>query len=160
MIPQNNGQISGLPELQKRLAALGDTRKFLGQLGLMAVAKAKGLVPRKTGNLGRTIRLGTVTTTEAQIMAGGLNGVGYAAAVEYGTRAHDIVPRVASVLSWPASAGDARLSGSVRSGGNRAYAKRVHHPGTKPQPYLTPAATQVVSESGMDILIKAWNDAA
>lgn len=152
--------IEGMDELQRRIAAVGDTRKFLGQLALMAVARAKQLVPRKTGNLGRTIRLGNVSTTEAQILAGGRDGVGYAAAVEYGTRPHDIVPRVASVLSWPASGADARLSGSVRTGGKRIFAKKVHHPGTKPQPYLIPAASQVVSEQGIDFLIKAWNDAA
>lgn len=152
--------VQGADELQRRIEALGDTRKFLGQLGLMAVAKAKQLVPRKTGNLGRTIRLGQVTDKEVQLLAGGQNGVGYAQAVEFGSRPHDIVPRVASVLSWPASGADARLSGSVRSGGKRAYAKRVHHPGTKPQPFLIPAAEEVVSESGMELLVKAWNDAA
>jgi hypothetical protein len=150
--------IEGMAALNKRLAATGDTRKFLGQLALMAVARAKQLVPRKTGNLGRTIRLGQVTEHDAQIVAGGQFGVGYAQAVEYGSRPHDIVPRYKQVLAIPIGA--TRLSGSARSGSGVVFTKRVHHPGTKAQPYLMPAAQEVVSKSGIEILIKAWNDAA
>lgn len=153
-----SGTIEGMTDLQKRLTALGDTRKMLGQLGLMAVAKAKLLVPRKSGNLGRTIRLGQVTTTEAQIIAGGQLGVGYAQSVEYGTGPHEIVPRYKQALAW---GGERRLSGNLRSGSKATmFAKRVHHPGTKAKPYLRPAAEEVVRESGLGILIKAWNDAA
>jgi hypothetical protein len=98
-------EVEGMDELQKRLDALGDTKKMLGQLGLMAVAKAKQLVPRKTGNLGRTIRLGSVTDTSN-------------------------------------------------------FARRVNHPGTKAKPYLRPAAEEVVRENGIDLIVRAWNDAA
>jgi hypothetical protein len=93
-------------------------------------------------------------------MAGGQFGVGYAQAVEFGSRPHTIEPRFKSVLSFPASKADARLSGNVRKGGNRVFAKRVHHPGTKAHPFLTPAAEQAVRETGIDVLIQAWNDAA
>ena len=151
-------EIEGQDELNKRLEALGDTRKFLGQVALMAVARAKELVPRKTGNLGRTIRLGQVTESEAQIIAGGQGGVGYAQAVEYGSRPHEIVPRYRKALAW---GGERRLSGSLRSGSKATnFAKRVKHPGTKPKPYLRPAAEEAVSKSGMEILIRAWNEAA
>lgn len=152
--------IQGMTDLQKRLAAISDTRKLLGTIGLLAVARAKELVPRKTGNLGRTIRLGQVTDTQAQIIAGGQFGVGYAQDVEFGTRAHDITPRLRKALSWPATGADARLSGSVRTGGNRRFAKRVHHPGTKAQPYLMPGAQKAVEEAGINSIITAWNQAA
>jgi hypothetical protein len=151
-------EVEGMDELQKRLDALGDTKKMLGQLGLMAVAKAKQLVPRKTGNLGRTIRLGSVTDTSADIIAGGQLGVGYARAVEYGTRPHVIVPRYAKVLAW---GGSRRLSGNLRSGAKATnFARRVNHPGTKAKPYLRPAAEEVVRENGIDLIVRAWNDAA
>jgi hypothetical protein len=152
--------IQGLTELQKRLSAITDTHKLLGTIGLLAVARAKEIVPRKTGNLGRTIRLGQITDTQAQIIAGGQAGVGYAQAVEFGTKAHDITPRLAQALSWPASGADARLSGSVRSGGKRRFAKKVHHPGTKAQPYLMPGAQAAVKEAGVDVIVRAWNEAA
>jgi len=44
-----------------------------------------------------------------------------------GTRPHEIVPRRARVLRFPAS------------GGGYVFAMRVNHPGTKPNPYLTNA---------------------
>jgi hypothetical protein len=151
-------EVEGMDELQKRLDALGDTKKMLGQLGLMAVAKAKQLVPRKTGNLGRTIRLGSVTDTSADIIAGGQLGVGYARAVEYGSKPHVIVPRRAKVLAW---GGSRRLSGNLRSGAKATnFARRVNHPGTKAKPYLRPAAEEVVRENGIDLIVRAWNDAA
>lgn len=154
----DNGEIEGTDELLDRLAALGDTRKLLGQLALLAVARAKDLVPRKTGNLGRTIRLGQVTDNDAQILAGGIGGVGYAQAVEYGTRPHEIVPRYKSALAW---GGSRRLSGNLKSGsGATVFAKRVRHPGTQAKPYLRPAVEEVVAEHGAEFLIKAWNDAA
>ena len=68
--------IEGLTALQKRFASISDSRMMLGQIALLAVKEAKDIAPRKTGNLGRTIRLGTVTDTNAQIMAGGVRGVG------------------------------------------------------------------------------------
>lgn len=150
--------VQGMEELQRRLNAVGDTKKLLGRLGLIAVARAKELVPRKTGNLGRTIRLGTVNAAEAQIIAGGVNGVGYARAVEYGTRPHVIVPRYKKALAW---GGSRRLSGSLRSGSKATmFARRVNHPGTKPKPYLIPAAQEVVQKYGIGYVVEAWNSAA
>lgn len=149
--------IEGMDDLQRRLDAIKDTKTLLGQIGLRAVARAKELVPRKTGNLGRTIRLGQVTDNDAQILAGGQNGVGYAAAVEYGTRPHEIVPRYKKALAW---GGNRRLSGSLRSGSKSTFfAKRVRHPGTQPYPFLMPAAKEV-AEQFPELIIRAWNEAA
>lgn len=148
----------GMDDLNRRLSAITDTRKFLGQIGLRAVAIAKEKVPRKTGNLGRTIRLGTVTDSDAQIIAGGQGGVGYAQIVEYGSRPHVIVPRTKKALAW---GGARRLSGSLRSGSAATiFARRVNHPGTKAKPFLRPAAEEAVKETGIAAIIRAWDDAA
>ncbi|MFD8667079.1 HK97 gp10 family phage protein [Streptomyces microflavus] len=50
--------------------------------------------------------------------------VNYAAAVEYGTAPHVIVPKNGKALYWP---------------GARHPVARVNHPGTRAQPFLRPA---------------------
>jgi hypothetical protein len=62
------------------------------------------------------------------------------------------------VLAW---GGSRRLSGNLRSGAKATnFARRVNHPGTKAKPYLRPAAEEVVRENGIDLIVRAWNDAA
>lgn len=173
--------IDGLPQLEARLKAISDTKLMMGRLGLQAVAYAKGTVPRKTGNLGRTIRLGTVSEESVQILAGGQLGVGYAQVVEFGSRAHDIYPRRKKALFFATKPGTSRLTGSVSSrfrtpegatpkqkaaiqkraaAAGVRFAKHVRHPGTKPQPFLRPAAERAVQELGVSVIIEAWNKAA
>lgn len=153
--------LSGAKELQARLAAISDTHQIAGILGLRAVAEAKSLVPRRTGNLGRTIRLGRVDDDSAEVLAGGRLKVGYAAAVEFGTRPHEIVPRRRRALRWPASASGARLSGSPRKNAAVRFAKRVRHPGTKAKPYLVPGIRKALTDAGLKVIIRdAWNRAA
>jgi hypothetical protein len=150
--------IEGMGDLNKRMDALGDHRKMLEMVALKAVAYAKETVPRKTGNLGRTIRVGQVTSTDATILAGGQFGVGYAQVVEFGSRPHVIRPRNRKVLAW---GGNRRLSGNLRSGaGATSFAMVVNHPGTQPKPFLRPAAERAVRESGIEGIIRVWNDAA
>jgi HK97 gp10 family phage protein len=55
--------------------------------------------------------------------------VDYAIYVEKGTPPHLILPKTASVLTWMGPAG-------------RVFSMKVNHPGTKAQPFLTPAAEQ------------------
>jgi hypothetical protein len=150
--------VEGMDELQRRLDAIGNPRQALGKIGLMVVARAKELVPRQTGNLGRTIRLGQVTDTNVQVLAGGQAGVGYAQFVEFGTKPHVIRPRNKKILAWGKNR---RLSGSARTGSEMIFAHEVNHPGTRAQPYLMPAATEVIAKSGMDeLVVRPWNDAA
>jgi hypothetical protein len=40
------------------------------------------------------------------------------------------------------------------------FARRVNHPGTKPQPYLIPAAKAALGRFGLDKIIELWNRAA
>lgn len=157
--------LEGLDSLRKRFAAITDHRQLLGRLGLLSVQYAKEAVPRKTGNLGRTIRLGAVTEDSAQIIAGGLEGVGYARVVEFGSRPHDIVPRRKRVLHFVPGGvtgpkGNVRLTGTARSGVTGVFAMRVHHPGTKPHPYLIPSAQRAISDAGVVSIVQAWNEAA
>jgi len=148
--------------LTPRLKALSsaDMRKsILVRAGTLAVREAKAIVPRKTGNLDRSIRLGPHDENRALILAGGIHEVGYAAAVEFGTKPHVIVPKRARVLAW---GGNRRLSGTLRSGSKpEFFAMRVNHPGTRAKPYLVPGAKTALRKAGLrDGLVKAWNDAA
>lgn len=151
--------IKGETQLHARLTALQDQGKpIMGMLGLAAVREQKLLVPRKTGNLGRTIHLGAVTDRSAITEATAT----YAAPVEFGTRAHIIRPRKGKALRFPGSGGGT-LSGRVNSGGAVVFAKVVHHPGTKAQPFMRQGAINVIRKAGhltAEILIRSWNRAA
>ena len=151
-------EIQGLPALNARLRAVeGSPAGMLKLLGLSTVREAKLLVHRKTGNLGRSIRIQGQTQTSVTVAA----GAKYAPFVEYGTRPHEITPRAAKALRWAASPGGRRLSGSPRKGAAVVFAKRVHHPGTKPYPFLVPGAKRAVAGAHLkDVVIDTWNSAA
>lgn len=151
--------LDGAKQFQARLAAVSDTHQILGMIALRAVAEAKLIVPRKTGNLGRTIRLGRVDADSAEVLAGGKLNVGYAKAVEFGTRAHIIRPRNRKALAW---GGPRTLAGGLRSGGKPTHFSRlVHHPGTKAKPYLIPGIRRAFQFAGLKVHIRdAWNRAA
>ena len=149
-------------DLSPRLKALGSPamrKSILARVGTLAVREAKALVPRKTGNLDRSIRLGLATDRSVEIKAGGLGKVGYAAHVEFGTGPHVIVPVRRKALAW---GGARRLSGTLRSGAQpEFFAMSVNHPGTRAKPYLVPGARAAMRKAGLrDGLVKAWNDAS
>lgn len=147
--------VKGIPELRTRLEAIKPDRDFLRNLGLSAIREQKLLVPRRTGNLGRSIGLGSLTPTFVETVA----TAGYAAFVEFGTKAHDIVPRAKKALRF-AVGGNARLSGSPRTGAPVVFAKRVRHPGTRAQPYMLPGAKRAIEAGGLkDYVIARWNKA-
>jgi hypothetical protein len=147
--------ITGIPQLRSRFEAITPNPQMMRDLALHAVAEQKKLVPRKTGNLGRSIGIGRVTATYAETVA----SAEYAAFVELGTRPHVIVPRTKKVLRWPAT-GSATLSGRVASGGQAIFARKVNHPGTKAQPFMVPGARKAVENIGAEAIVKQWNDAA
>lgn len=150
-----SAEIHGIPQLRARIEAITPNRELMRTLALSAVREQKILVPRKTRNLGRTIRLGAVTPTSAETIA----GASYAAYVERGTRAHVIRPKRARALRW--AAGNPTLSGRPRAGGNVRFAKRVNHPGTRAQPFMVPGAEKALRDVGLKAtVIKSWNDAA
>lgn len=137
------------------------------KLALHTVREAKILVRRKTGNLGRSIHVASVSATHATVEA----GARYAAFVELGTAPHEIRPRTKKVLAWPSSPAGRRLSGSPRKDmyrpgkaaalGGWSYARVVHHPGTRPYPFMVPAAKMAIRKAGLtDVVVAAWNGAA
>lgn len=102
-------------------------------------ALAKQLAPVDTGRLRASIhsqprvtfRGPTVTVTA---------DVNYATYVENGTKPHLIRPRRRQVLKF-------------KVGGKTVYAKVVHHPGTKAQPFLATAVRQVGIRNGYNVRV-------
>jgi hypothetical protein len=148
--------IKGLGQLLSRFSAIQPNPQFMRTLALAAVREQKLEVPRKTGNLGRTIRIGRVTDREAETLA----TASYALYVHEGTKPHDIRPRKAKVLAFPA-AGSGTLSGRVKKGGRVIFAKRVRHPGTKANPFMLRGARKAIADTGFaKLVIDRWNRAA
>jgi hypothetical protein len=149
--------LQGADRLQMRLNAVKDSpRGILRQWQIATVAEAKRAVPRKTGHLGRSIRAGGLFSDHAIVEA----SVNYAAFVEYGTRAHIIRPRNKRILRFAANGGSARLTGAVRRGGSAVFAREVHHPGTRPHPFLVPGARAALTKVGLTAIVDQWNKAA
>ncbi len=149
--------LEGLPQLNRRLKAIGMTSGILGAIQHQAVREAKTLVPRKTGYLARSIGPGSLTRSFAIVHA----HAGYAAYVELGTKGGTIIrPRRKRMLAWPA-AGSARLSGRARSGGAMIFARKVKRGATKAQPFLVPGAKRALEGAGFrNIITRQWNEAA
>ena len=138
-------QFKGLPELRRRVDAIGELGPFMRDLALDAVSEQKRRAPVRTGNLRRSIHLGRVTARSAETIA----GANYAAYVEFGTRAHEIRPRTKRVLRW-------------KQGGSYRYARRVNHPGTRAQPFMIPGAEAAISGANglKERIVRNWNNAA
>lgn len=151
---------------------------LLRKAALGTVAAGKRTVPRRTGNLGRSIHVGNIGAETAEIIV----SAGYAAFVEFGTRPHEIRPKNRKVLAWGATAGGRRLSGSMTAAARRGslglggkggiqmvgaagpssgpviFARVVHHPGTSPNPFMERALQSALEAGGLtDIIIGAWN---
>ena len=153
--------LQGYEHLQRRLHAISGPQATAGlmrTIGLAAIREQKLLVQRKTGITGRSVHLADVTATTALTLAAGA-----ARFLEDGTRAHDITPNAKKALRWAASSSTGfRLTGSPRKGSSVgwAFAKVVHHPGTKAHPFMLPGAQLAVSKSGaLDKIIVDWNKA-
>ncbi len=100
-------------------------QKLVEKLADIAWASAFWNAPRKTGYLASTV-VKEVGDGEASINA----LASYAVYVVNGTRPHEIRPANSSVLVFQAS------------NGKVAFAHLVHHPGTKPNPFLQNAAEE------------------
>lgn len=152
--------LQGAPGLQRRLEAIRSAqgqRAMMDMLGRAVANKAIKNAHRRTGNLARSIKVENVSSDHVTIAA----QAGYAAAEEYGTRPHIIRPRRARALRFAASAAGQRLSGSPRRGAAVVYARFVRHPGTKPHPFMWPAARDTIRDSGLvtGSIVERWNRA-
>lgn len=150
--------LRGYGAMQARLTAVGkvSTRTaMLVQWQKATIRQAKLTVARRTGNLGRSIHEGVNGDDYAQVVA----SASYAAAVELGRRELDIYPRVKRALAW---GGPRRQSGSLRSGGMATnFARHVHQPARRAQPFLAPAALWALRNEGLLASVTAaWNAAA
>lgn len=87
---------------------------------------AKQKCPRRTGRLVRSI---TRRIDKRKVTIG--SNVSYAPIVELGSRPHIIKPKTAAALWWK---------------GLPHPVKMVHHPGTRPKPYLRPALMESKKE--------------
>ena len=78
--------------------------------------------PRKTGVYQKSIEYDGAYTITANAE--------YSAAIEYGTKTHEITPINKKALAF-------------QSNGETVFAKKVHHPGTQPNPVMRMAARTV-----------------
>lgn len=165
--PGVNGPVVlvGIDGLQRRLDAVKRAPQTIGiEWAKATVEEAKIRVPRKTGNLGRSIVPGSITKTSAEVIA----RAGYSAYVEKGTVPHEIRPRTKQALAFiPGGSrvygpgGNTRLSGrpTVSGRGERIVVRSVHHPGTKAKPFLIPAARKARDVIGGGTIVELWNKA-
>lgn len=161
-------RLIGAEALQRRLKAIAGpdaSARRMRLLGTEVVARAKRGAPQKTRNLNRTISVTHADADSVTVEA----GAAYAGYVEFGTRPHDIrpkPPKKALAFAWGVAGGPTRrLTGSTRTSarGSRSVYRVVHHPGTRAQPFLRPAAASTIADAG-DIMLGqvviGWNGAA
>ena len=84
-------------------------------------ADMEARVPVRTGTLRQSIE---VKVSHDKVVIG--PNTDYAAYVEFGTKPHTIYPKNKKALVFVVN-------------GNKVFAKKVNHPGTKAQPYVRPA---------------------
>lgn len=114
----------------------------VGEAAIHLQAQAAQNAPRRTGALAASITVTMPNPTTAVI---GPTSP-YGGFVEFGTAPHIIRPRNKKVLRF-------------QVGGKTVFASVVHHPGTKPHPYMAPALTQTLdwmeqnlAKTGMEVL--------
>ena len=100
--------------------------------------RAKILAPVDTGRLRASGKIQYSGLFSFRPKATIIFDVDYAAAVNDGTRPHEIRPRNAQALRF-------------RIGGRVVYARVVHHPGTRPNPFLDRALREVTRPAGWTV---------
>jgi hypothetical protein len=155
-------RVEGLRALQRRLDAVASTPQILleeWQTRTVEEAKNRHRPNKKTGMTSASIQLGQRSRDDAEVTAGGA-----AVYLEYGTEPHTIRPRRARMLAWAPDGANRRLSGRTRKGtksSDMRFAGVVHHPGTKPYPFLVPGAKAALDKVDWPAkVVKRWNGAA
>lgn len=94
-MPSGGVRITGLNEAIRALQAMGleldDLKSAFSEISQEAAAKASSFAPKRTGALAGNVR-GSKTKNRAIVTVGGAR-VPYAAAINYGWRAHNIEPQ-------------------------------------------------------------------
>jgi hypothetical protein len=115
-------------------------QKLIERLADVAWASAFWNAPRKTENLASTI-VKEVLDGEASINV----QASYAAYVVKGTRPHIIRPANGSVLAFEGA------------GGKMVFTRLVHHPGTKPNPFMQIAAEDARGKAE-EVFAQLWRE--
>lgn len=113
----------------------GAARRELETAGREVLNRARVLAPVDTGRLRASGRAEFHRTLTLRPTVEIIFDVSYAQMVNDGTRPHIIRPRRAQALRFTI-------------GGRVVYAKVVHHPGTRPNPFLDKALQQVARSRG------------
>jgi len=150
--------------LRRRMDAIAGPaagKAIMGRVQLRTIAAMKRRIPRKTSSTSRALHPGPVTPDSARIL-GTINAIW----LDQGTRPHTIRPKSKKALAWAATQAGRRLSGrarvSTRRGehGGLRFAKVVHHPGTKAQPYISESVREAFAKSSIaDVTVELWNRA-
>jgi hypothetical protein len=137
-------RLRGSKELQARLKAIGQAFKPIGRKWADDTSEAaRPKVPVTTGRLRGSFRRRNATAKRATV-------VGHYTAyfIDAGTKPHVITPKRARGLVFEGR------SGTV-------FARKVHHRGTRAQPFRAKAAREGLRETDMAAqLTKLWNEAA
>ena len=136
MAAVGQADISKLAEALKQTAQQSQvtTQQVLIQASNHILAEMEARVPVKTGNLRHS--LGIKVEADRVIIGPDEALAPYAGYVEFGTRAHVIEPkRKGGVLVFTIN-------------GRKVVTRKVHHPGTKPHPYVEPAFEAWVDSLG------------
>lgn len=116
----------------------GEARRTLRRRAPQVLNRAKILAPVDTGRLRASGKIQYSGLFSFRPKAKVIFDVDYAAAVNDGTAPHIIRPRNAQALRF-------------RIGGRVVYARVVHHPGTRPNPFLDRALREVTRPAGWTV---------
>lgn len=148
-------EVQGLDRIQQnysrsREMILGALNRTLRQTGALMTPALKANTPRRTGKLANSTRFQIKGTAEDQVLeirqgARTQQGVLYRPFVTQGTRPHEIRPVTAKALRFVVN-------------GRTVFAKKVNHPGTKPNPYHVrtlneqmPNVRRILNEEGVSV---------
>ena len=141
-MPDFSIQVTGLDQMKAAFKNSPQTTRNIMNpvihtaINILGKYTVKGVVPWKTGRLTQSF-----IASYGDLMGMWRPTVNYALYVHEGTGPHDIVPIKAQALFWPGAAHPV---------------KRVHHPGTRPNPFM-PRIIQN-AQSDIDALLKKGLD--
>lgn len=115
-------------------AVMSKVETFARSFVRKVAAEARTQAPARTGKLRRSIKTEPVRRTGPMSVETGVTVLAsYAAPVHEGARPHVIRPRTARVLRFEVE------------GGRIVFARRVNHPGNRPNPFLRRAVEAVTA---------------
>jgi hypothetical protein len=115
--------------------------KFKEYLGFLLTSRLAQNAPVDTGFLRNSvdfvIKDGRIEISMAD----------YAKYIEFGTNPHEITPKNGKALKW-------------KSGGKDVFAKKVMHPGTRPNPFIRTTFFRELDDLAQQAAQAAYNDVA